>query len=127
MVDNKPQTVQRAEDLKRKFCKNPQYKVEYKKYMDEVVSKGYAEKVPWEELDGEDGRKWYVPHHGVYHPTKGKLRVVYDCAATYRGSCLNDELIQGPDLTNSLLGVLLRTNCPYGRRRGNVFTSKSTT
>ena len=44
----------------------------------------------------------------MYHPTKGKLRVVYDCAAIYKGRCLNDELIQGPDLTNSLLGVLIR-------------------
>ena len=37
-----------------------------------------------------------------------KIRVVFDCSARYRGSSLNDILIQGPDLTNSLVGVLTR-------------------
>lgn len=50
----------------------------------------------------------YVPHHGVYHPRKKTLRVVIDCAATFGGTLLNKELLQGPDLTNTLLGVLLR-------------------
>ena len=37
--------------------------------------------------------------YGIYHPKKpNKIRVVFDCSAEY----------QGPDLTNSLLGVLLR-------------------
>lgn len=54
------------------------------------------------------GKVWYVPHHGVYHPKKKKLRVNSDCAASYQGVSLNRELLQGPDLTNSLLGVILR-------------------
>ena len=49
-----------------------------------------------------------MPHHGVYHPRKKKPRVVFDCAATFGGTSLNKELLQGPDLTNTLLGVLLR-------------------
>jgi hypothetical protein len=47
-----------------------------------------------------------LPHHGVFHPRKNKLRVVFDCAARYHGSSLND-LLQGPNLTNTLVGVLL--------------------
>ena len=42
------------------------------------------------------------------YPQKGKLRVVYDCAAVYKGTSLNQQLLQGPDLTNQLQGVLLR-------------------
>ena len=50
-----------------------------------------------------------TPHHGLYHPRKpNKIRVVFDCAARYQGISLNDELLQGPDLTNSLVDVLLR-------------------
>lgn len=34
--------------------------------------------------------------------------VVFDCSAEYRNYCLNKELLQGQDLTNQLIGVLLR-------------------
>jgi hypothetical protein len=44
----------------------------------------------------------------VYHPKKNKLRVVFDCAAKFGGTSLNDQLLQGPNLTNTLLGTLLR-------------------
>ena len=37
-----------------------------------------------------------------------KLRIVFDCAAEYAGTSLNKEVLQGPDLTNRLLGVLMR-------------------
>ena len=53
--------------------------------------------------------KWYIPHHGIYHPHKpGKIRIVFDCSARYQGKSLNDLLLSGPDLTNNLFGVLLR-------------------
>ena len=55
------------------------------------------------------GKTWFIPHHGVYHPRKpGKIRVVFDCSAKNKGKSLNDLLLKGPDLTNSLLGVLTR-------------------
>lgn len=50
-----------------------------------------------------------MPHHGVFHPQKkDKIRVVFDAAALHDGVSLNSQLRQGPDLTNSLLGLLLR-------------------
>ena len=42
---------------------------------------------------------WCLPH---------KIRVVFDCSSKYQGISLNDVLMQGPDLTSSLLGVLIR-------------------
>lgn len=51
---------------------------------------------------------WYIPHHGVYHPQKKKLRVVFDYAASFQGVSLNNQLLQGPDMTNPLIGVVIR-------------------
>ena len=45
----------------------------------------------------------------MYHKKKsGKIRVVFDCSALYHGFSLNQQLLQGPDLTNNLTGVLCR-------------------
>ncbi|XP_078665802.1 uncharacterized protein LOC144908142 [Branchiostoma floridae x Branchiostoma belcheri] len=91
------------------MLKNEGFKEDYTKFMETVIEKGYAERVPHEEMeDTNSGRVWYIPHHGVYHPQKKKIRVVFDCAAPYAGRSLNKELLQGPDLTSALFGVLTR-------------------
>ena len=36
-----------------------------------------------------------------------KLRIVFNAAAEFAGTSLNKNLLQGPDMTNSLVGVLL--------------------
>lgn len=58
----------------------------------------------------EDGKEvWDLPIFGVYHPKKPrKIQVVFDSSACFKGVSLNEVLLQGPNLHNSLLGVLLR-------------------
>ena len=74
--------------------------------MDDLLVKDYARKVTSQET-GPLKTHWYLPHHPVFHPQKPeKVRVVFDCSAKYRIASLNDQLLQGPDLLNSLLGVL---------------------
>lgn len=58
------------------------------------------------DLDRSDGVVWYIPHHGVYHPTKWKILVIFDCSLSFNGVSFNAPLLSGPDLTNSLGGVL---------------------
>lgn len=99
---------QRLRGLKKRFEKNVKFKEEYTSFVNDMLAQGYAEMVPNEQLEQDDGKVWHIPHHGVYHPTKGKLRVMFDCGATYKGTSLNCQLLQGPDLTNSLIGVLIR-------------------
>lgn len=81
---------------------------EYDEGIKTMLDSGFAEPVLNDELRGKPGRVWYLPHHGVIHPQKKKLRIVYDCAATCKGISLNTECYQGPDLVNKLLHVLLR-------------------
>ena len=33
---------------------------------------------------------------------------MFDCSATYAGTSVNQHLLQGPDLINSMLGILCR-------------------
>lgn len=75
--------------------------------MENVISKAHAEKVSIAELERLDGCLWYIPHHGVYHPKKQKIRVVFNCGASYQGTSLNEDLLRGPDLTSPLMSVLV--------------------
>jgi len=94
--------------IKKKFV-NSKYHEDYTNFMNDLIKNGYAEKVPQSRLEREKGHIWYLPHHGIYHPQKPeKIRVVFDCSCEFEGTSLNKELLQGPDLTNSLVGVLLR-------------------
>ncbi|KAL9986036.1 hypothetical protein ACROYT_G000097 [Oculina patagonica] len=108
--NNRIQAEQRAIWLKRKLEKNPQLLDDYKAFVEDIVAKGYARRVPAYQRESSYERKtWFIPHHGVYHPHKpGKIRVVFDCSAKFKGKSLNDLLLKGPDLTNSLFGVLTR-------------------
>ncbi|KAK0144674.1 hypothetical protein N1851_017016 [Merluccius polli] len=107
LPDNRICAEHRLKCLERKLRKNETYYKDYVKFMNDILSRGDAEKIPDEEIEGRPA--WYIPHHGVYHPQKpGKIRIVFDCSAKFQGQCLNDHLLTGPDLTNTLVGVLCR-------------------
>ncbi|TWW61438.1 hypothetical protein D4764_04G0000850 [Takifugu flavidus] len=108
MANNRCVAEQRAAALKRKLMKNKEFLEDYRRFMDSILEKGYAMEVPQDQLSRDDNRVWYVPHHGVYHPKKKKIRVVFDCNATFQDVSLNGQLMQGPDLTNTLIGALMR-------------------
>ncbi|XP_039869513.1 uncharacterized protein LOC120722563 [Simochromis diagramma] len=108
MPDNKSVAEQRLQNLKKRLMKNSTFLQDYNSFMSDMISEGYAEKVPEDNLERTDGRKWYLPHHGVLHPQKKTLRVVFDCGVKYQGVSLNSKLLQGPDLTSMLIGVLTR-------------------
>ena len=107
LPNNMSCAVQRLKHLERRLKRDKQYCTDYIDFMQDIITRGDAEKVPEEELNNHPA--WYIPHHGVYHPQKpGKIRVVFDCSARFRDTSLNDHLLTGPDLTNSLVGVLCR-------------------
>lgn len=109
LPDNKSLALRRLNKLKTRMENDMKYRQDYMAFMQDIIEKGFAERVPHEQRPDDDGKLWYIPHHGVYHPQKpDKIRIVFDCSATFMGHSLNKYLLQGPDLTNSLVGVLCR-------------------
>ena len=110
LPDNRNLALQRLGKLGHRMDRDPDFRKDYVTFMSNVIAEGYAELVPGKD-DGTLQKRevWYIPHHGVYHPKKpNKIRVVFDASATYKGVSLNKRLLQGPDLTNNLIGVLCR-------------------
>nr|XP_054593164.1 uncharacterized protein LOC129160055 [Nothobranchius furzeri] len=106
LPNNKPQALKRLISLKYNFRRKPEMKEHFINFMEKMFEKGHAEVTP---PIVDDKEQWYLPIFGVYHPKKpGQIRVVFDSSAQYEGVSLNDVLLSGPDLNNSLLGVLLR-------------------
>ena len=79
----------------------------YTETVNDYIAKGYAQEVT--QIDTESKRVWYLPHHPVINASKPeKLRLVFNCAANFQGISLNSQLLQGPDLNNSLVGLVIR-------------------
>ena len=76
--------------------------------MKKLPTDGYAEQVPEHEVSLSDGTVWYIPHHVVTNPAKpDKVRIIYDCSGKVKGISLNNQTMQGPDLINKLINILL--------------------
>ncbi|XP_053398193.1 uncharacterized protein LOC123532323 [Mercenaria mercenaria] len=109
LPNNKSLALHRLGQLRTRFTRDDLYRTRYTTFIKDMIRNGHAEKIPEDDMERQDGRVWYIPHHGVYHPQKpDKIRVVFDCSAQYKNKSLNSHLLQGPDLTSNLIGVLCR-------------------
>nr|XP_027232691.1 uncharacterized protein LOC113824143 [Penaeus vannamei] len=106
LPNNKSMAVRRANSLAKSLQFNSVKREHFLDFMKKLFERGHAEIAPPLK---ENEECWYLPVFGVYHPKKpSRIRCVFDSAAKFRGTSLNDVLMTGPDLNNSLLGVLLR-------------------
>ena len=87
LPNNRPLAVQRLKSLNQKFS-DTTYQQRYCSFVDDLFVKGHASRVPDDELWRDDGMLLYLPHHGVLHPRKKKLRVVLDTSARFAGTSL---------------------------------------
>ena len=97
----------RLQSLKNRVLLDGEFLENYKATLEQYLTMGHARRVPLDEINVQDKPLWYLPHHPVLNKA-GKTRVVFDCAAKHKGTSLNDQLLTGPDLTNSIVGVLMR-------------------
>jgi hypothetical protein len=111
LPNNRSLAERRLRSLKIRLKRDQDLYEKYKKGINDNVEKGYASKVEEGRAENNpvEGNIWYLPHHPVLHPQKPqKPRIVFDCAAKYEDVSLNDRLLQGPEMTNKLVGVLSR-------------------
>ena len=95
----------RAMNLIKRFRRDEPLFADYKSFMSDILEKGHAERVPQEQLHGNDGKVWYIPHYGVYHKRKGKIREVFDCTASFHGTW--QQWVTTRPQSHTLLGVIL--------------------
>ena len=106
LPNNRPLALKRAKSLHASLQRDPNKKDHFATFMKKIFDCGHAEVAP---PLREQQECWYLPIFGVYHPKKpDQIRGVFDSSAKFDGVSLNGVLLSGPDLTNSLLGVLLR-------------------
>ena len=106
--NNAPQARARYAGLRRKLEKNNDLKSAYCSTMQQYITDGYLKKLSDQEASRSSDITRYLVHFSVVHPYKKKVRVVMDAALQYLGSSLNDHLVNGPFLTNLLVGVIMR-------------------
>lgn len=104
LLNNLQYEFQRLMSLRRNFERKPTMKDDFLEFVQGILDNHHAELAPPLEEGKED-----LPLFGVYHPQKpGKIRVVFDSSARFEGVSLNNVMLPGPNLNNSLLAVLIR-------------------
>ena len=99
--------LRRLTSLKRHLQRDDVFREGYVNAVQSYIEKGYCRRIPTDEVS--TNTMCYLPHHAVINPRKpGKVRVVFDCAAKWQDVSLIDVLLHGPDLANSLVGMLTR-------------------
>ena len=76
----------------------------YNGVLEKHLEKDY---IPAEEQQPEQA--WYLPHFPILRPDKSttKVRIVFDASAASEDLSLNDTILQGPNLQNELVNVLI--------------------
>ena len=105
LPNNFSAAIQQFKKMKHRLSRQPDLHAMYQDTIDKDLEKGFIRKLESHEIPT---RGWILPEHGVYSHVKAKLRRVSDAAAKFKGTCLNDMLLTGPDLLANLVGVILR-------------------
>ena len=105
-VDAKSMALRRLKSMIPRLRCDEQRRRRIFEHMEKFISNGFAKEIPPEEIDEPvEGPIWYLPIHIV--EKKGKTRPCHDARASVDGVCLDDQLLGGPNLINSLHNVLL--------------------
>ena len=109
LPNNRGPVYNRTHNTLMRLKKDLQKLTQCLEVMGKYISANHVEVVPESEIKPKiNDHAWWVPVFPVTHPKKGKVRIVFDSSASFQGTNLNANLLQGPDHNNCLRGVLLR-------------------
>ncbi|XP_041463438.1 uncharacterized protein LOC121414350 [Lytechinus variegatus] len=110
LPDNRSQAEKILVTTEKRLARNEVYAAAYNEQMNEMENLGFSRKLADSEIDSYQGPVHYISHHAVLRPEKKStpVRIVFNSSASFQGHTLNEYWMKGPDLLNSLLGVLLR-------------------
>ncbi|XP_018375207.1 PREDICTED: uncharacterized protein LOC108768972 [Trachymyrmex cornetzi] len=106
----------RLRSVERKFDKDATLKEAYVSFMQEYEQLNHMSEIG--EAEDKDEHANYLPHHAVVKSTSSttKVRVVFDASCkTTSGRSLNDILLVGPTIQNTLFNIILRFRQHYIR------------
>ena len=110
LPDNRKAAFGMLLSTEKRLAKNTDHARVYQEQIQDMIDRGVARKLTKSELEAYDGPIHYVSHHEVVRPDSKStpVRIVFNTSAKYMGHALNEYWAKGPDLLNSLLGVLIR-------------------
>ena len=110
LPDNREQAVKKMEATEKRLKGNLQHAKAYQEQMEQMENLWFSRKLTEREINDYKGPVHYIAHHEVVRPDKKStpVTIVFNSSARYKGHCLNDCWIKGPDLLNNMLGVILR-------------------
>lgn len=85
--------------------REPEKAAIYSAQINKLIEAGYAKKLHPKDVE-QSAEAWYLLHHLVCH--KNKPCLVFNCSFRLQDVSLNEQLLPGPTLGPSLVGVLLR-------------------
>ncbi|XP_055622539.1 uncharacterized protein LOC129766108 [Toxorhynchites rutilus septentrionalis] len=107
--DNRYNATKRFYGLERSLAANPMKKALYQEFIREYLNLGHMYEVKSAEEDLQP--QYFLPHHAVMKPesTTTKMRVVFDASCRSKsGLSLNDVLLSGPTIQDTLVTIVLR-------------------
>ena len=104
LPNNRSVALSRLNSLGRRLKVDPDTLTRYNTKITEMIELKHAIEIDSNQSVAE-GKVWYIPHHDT---KTEKFRVVFDASSRFEGISVNDKLLQGPNNSNILLGVLLR-------------------
>ncbi|XP_023808028.1 uncharacterized protein LOC111946916 [Oryzias latipes] len=106
----------------RQLNKDPEWKLAYTVQVHDMVERKAAMKRTNDIISGWTGPVWYISHLVAPNPHSATtpIRLVWNSSQRFKGVCLNDLLMKGPDVLNLIPAVLLRFRCGVYAALGDV-------